>query len=91
MLWFKSRSTHKNRRDKRRKLGFKGILISDDISMKALSNNLLYNATKAIDSGCNLVLYCKGNIKESSLLLNNLSDIDNLTTKKTSEFYSFLR
>ncbi len=75
----------------RKKLGFKGILISDDISMGALSENILYNAKKAISSGCNLVLYCKGNIKESSLLLNNLSDIDNFTAKKTSEFYSFLR
>ena len=75
----------------RNKLGFKGILISDDISMGALSGNILYNAIRALFSGCNLVLYCKGNIKESSLLLNNLSDIDNLTIKKTSEFYSFLR
>jgi len=75
----------------RRKLGFKGILISDDISMKALSNNLLYNATKAIDSGCNLVLYCKGKINESSLLLSKIDDLDNFTRKKTSEFYRFLR
>ena len=52
----------------RKKLGFKGILISDDISMKALPGNFLHNAQKAIRSGCNLVLYCKGNIKESSIL-----------------------
>tara|TARA_B100000945_G_C20426562_1_gene620852 strand:+ start:3535 stop:4482 length:948 start_codon:yes stop_codon:yes gene_type:complete len=75
----------------RNRLGFKGILISDDISMKALSNNILHNANKAISSGCNLVLYCKGNIKESSILLNKINEIDNFTAKKTSEFYRFLR
>ena len=74
----------------RRKIGFKGILISDDISMKALSKNLVYNATKALSSGCNLVLYCRGNIEESSALLNKIKDIDNYTMKKTSEFYKFL-
>jgi len=75
----------------RNKLGFRGILISDDISMKALSGNLIYNAETAIQSGCNLVLYCKGNIKESSTLLSKINDIDNFTKKKTSEFYRFLR
>ena len=75
----------------RNKLGFRGILISDDISMKALSGDLIYNAKTAIKSGCNLVLYCKGNIKESSALLSKISDIDNFTKKKTSEFYRFLR
>ena len=75
----------------RNKLGFRGILISDDISMKALSGDLIYNAKTAIKSGCNLVLYCKGNIKESSALLSKINDIDNFTKKKTSEFYRFLR
>ena len=75
----------------RKKIGFKGILISDDISMKALSGDLIYNAKTAIKSGCNLVLYCKGNIKESSALLSKINDIDNFTKKKTSEFYRFLR
>ena len=75
----------------RKKLGFKGILISDDISMGALGNNLLYNTKKAISSGCNLVLYCKGKLRESSLLLSNLGNIDKFTIKKTSEFYNFLR
>ena len=31
--------------------------MSDDISMKAL-NDLITNAQKALEAGCNLVLYC---------------------------------
>ena len=75
----------------RKKLNFKGILISDDISMKALSKNLSTNADKALNAGCNLVLYCGGNIKESSKLLKNLRTIDEFTRKKTYQFYNFLR
>ena len=75
----------------RKKLNFKGILISDDISMKALSKNLFTNANKALNAGCNLVLYCGGNIKESSKLLKNLRRIDEFTQKKTYQFYNFLR
>ena len=75
----------------RKKLNFRGILISDDISMKALSKNLSVNADKALNAGCNLVLYCGGNIKESSKLLKNLRTIDEFTRKKTYQFYNFLR
>ena len=75
----------------RNRLGYKGILISDDISMGALGKNILHNCKKSLTSGCNLVLYCKGNIKESSLLLRNLGEMDKFTKKKTSEFYNFLR
>ena len=75
----------------RKKLNYKGLIISDDISMKSLSNNLLYNAEKALQSGCNLALYCGGNLRESSLILNKTKKIDNFTIKKTSEFYNFLR
>ena len=75
----------------RKKIGFKGILISDDISMKALKYDLLTNAKKSLSAGCNLVLYCSGNYKDNLKLLKELPFIDNFTAKKTSEFYKFLR
>jgi len=75
----------------RKKIGFKGILISDDISMKALKFDLVTNAKKSLSAGCNLVLYCAGNYKDSYKLLKEVPYIDNFTAKKTSEFYKFLR
>ena len=74
----------------RNKIGFKGILISDDVSMKALKFNIVKNAQQALKAGCNLVLYCSGNYGESKKLLNELPFIDKFTLKKTSEFYKFL-
>ncbi len=75
----------------RKKLGFKGILISDDISMKALKYDLIVNAKKSLEAGCNLVLYCGGRTNDNFKLLKALPFIDNFTAKKTSEFYKFLR
>ena len=75
----------------RKKIGFRGILISDDISMKALKYSLVENAKRSLSSGCNLALYCSGKYRESKRLLKELPLIDNFTMKKTSQFYKFLR
>ena len=75
----------------RNKIGFKGVLISDDISMKALKYDIITNAKKSLSAGCNLVLYCAGNIKDNLKLIKSVPYIDNFTSKKTSEIYKILR
>jgi len=74
----------------RKDIGFKGILISDDISMKALKYGLQENTTKALEAGCNLILHCNSNIKEMRKLIKIVPTIDKFTKKKTSHFYKFL-
>ncbi|MDC0937819.1 glycoside hydrolase family 3 N-terminal domain-containing protein [Pelagibacteraceae bacterium] len=74
----------------RKKIGFKGILISDDISMKALNYDLVTNAKKSLSAGCNLVLYCAGNINDNFKLIKSVPYIDKFTTKKTTEIYKIL-
>ena len=44
------------------------MIISDDISMKALKYSFEENAKKAFISGCNLVLHCNANMKEMNSL-----------------------
>ena len=75
----------------RKKIGFKGILMSDDISMKALKHDLITNAKKSLSAGCNLVLNCAGNIKDNYKLIKSIPYIDKFTAKKTSEIYKILR
>ena len=74
----------------RKHIGFEGILISDDISMKALKYGLRENAIKALEAGCNLILHCSGNFKEMTKLIKIIPTIDKFTQKKTSHFYNFL-
>ncbi len=75
----------------RKNMSFKGIIMSDDISMKALKFDLVTNAKKSLEAGCNLVLYCAGNIKDNFKLIKTLPYIDKFTSKKTSEIYKILR
>ena len=75
----------------RKKIGFKGLLISDDLSMKALKYDLISNAKKSLNAGCNLVLYCAGNINDNFKLIKSVPYIDKFTLKKTSEIYKILR
>ena len=74
----------------RKHIKFKGILISDDISMKSLKYNIEENSLRALRAGCNLVLHCNGKIKEMRRLLKVIPKIDKFTQKKTSDFYNFL-
>jgi beta-N-acetylhexosaminidase len=74
----------------RKKIKFKGIIISDDVSMKALKYDIVQNSLKSLIAGCNLALYCSGKYSESLKLLKKMPLIDNFTKKKTSEFYKFL-
>ena len=75
----------------RKKIGYKGIIMSDDISMKALRYDLITNAKKSLEAGCNLVLYCRGNINDNFKLIKSVPYIDKFTSKKTSEIYKILR
>ena len=65
--------------------------MSDDISMKALKYDLIMNAKNSLLAGCNLVLYCAGNIKDNFKLIKSVPYIDQFTIKKTSEIYKIIR
>ena len=75
----------------RHKIGFKNILISDDLSMKSLKGGLRENTIKAFNAGCNLALHCNGNFKEMQIVGENSPLINKFILKKTSQFYKILR
>jgi len=72
------------------KIGFKNILISDDLSMKSLKGNLKKNVIKTFNAGCNLVLHCNGNLKEMKIIAENSPLLNKFLIKKTSQFYKIL-
>ena len=74
----------------RKKIGFKNILISDDLSMKSLKEDMKTKTIKAFKAGCNIVLHCNGNQKEMTIVANNTPLISNFIIKKTSQFYKIL-
>ena len=48
----------------RRSIGFQGLLMSDDVSMGALSGSLGERTKAAIAAGCDMVLHCNGKMEE---------------------------
>jgi beta-N-acetylhexosaminidase len=45
-------------------LGFRGVLMSDDISMGALSGSIEERSRAAISAGCDVILHCNGELAE---------------------------
>jgi beta-N-acetylhexosaminidase len=45
-------------------IGFEGLLMSDDVSMGALSGTLSGRSQAALAAGCDLVLHCNGHLDE---------------------------
>lgn len=48
----------------RQELGFKGLMVSDDLSMKALGGSLADKVGSALAAGCDVVLHCNGDFTE---------------------------
>ena len=74
----------------RKKIGFKNVLISDDLSMKSLKYDLITNTIKSFEAGCNLALHCNGNFNEMEVVAENSPLVNNFIIKKTSLFYKNL-
>ena len=74
----------------RNKIGFKNILISDDLSMKSLKGTIKENTIKTFNAGCNLALHCNANLEEMKIVGKYSPKIDKFILKKTSQFYKIL-
>jgi beta-N-acetylhexosaminidase len=48
----------------RERIGFRGLLMSDDVSMKALSGDLGALSRQILAAGCDIVLHCNGTMEE---------------------------
>ncbi len=58
-------------------IGYAGVLIADDIGMRALKGSLAENAAATLSAGCDLTLHCSGDLVEMQAIVpavNPLSD-----------------
>lgn len=53
----------------RGKIGFAGVLVTDDLAMQALSGSPAELAIQALAAGCDLALYCPGDLAQTTDLL----------------------
>lgn len=61
----------------RKRIGFEGLLLSDDLDMKALGKigGLGARAQAALGAGCDIVLQCSGALKEMKETANGCSEL----------------
>ena len=58
-------------------IGFKGVLISDDLSMNALTGAIDYRLNKALEAGCDIALHCNGDLEEMELIAKACPSMSN--------------
>jgi beta-N-acetylhexosaminidase len=74
----------------RNKIGFKNVIISDDLSMKSLKDDMKEKTIKTFNAGCNIALHCNSNLNEMKIVADNSPLISSFIIKKTSQFYKIL-
>jgi len=59
----------------RESLGFDGLLMSDDLSMKALSGDFRQRAKDSLSAGCDVVLHCNGDMAEMDAVMSGVGKL----------------
>ncbi len=59
----------------RTKIGFDGLLMTDDLSMGALGGSIKSRARQSIEAGCDIILHCNGEIDE---MIDIASEVGNM-------------
>lgn len=63
-------------------IGFDGLLMSDDLSMKALAGSLSERTRRALGAGCDMVIHCNGVMAEMAEIANVTPRLDHQALKR---------
>jgi beta-N-acetylhexosaminidase len=74
----------------RGEIGFEGLLVSDDLSMKALDGPLSVRARSALFAGCDLVLHCNGDMDEMRDVASEVKTLEGLALKRSEQALAHL-
>ena len=74
----------------RGEIGFGGLLMSDDLSMKALDGPLALRAKAALFAGCDLALHCNGDMDEMKDVASEVKELDGLSLKRSEQALAHL-
>ena len=65
-------------------IGFSGALMSDDLSMGALSGPIGERVRRSLDAGCDLVLHCNGNLAEMEEVAASCPELAGAALQRTT-------
>jgi beta-N-acetylhexosaminidase len=65
-------------------IGFDGVLVSDDLSMRALRGDLAQRATAALAAGCDIALHCNGKAAEMAAVADAVPELTAAAQRRLS-------
>ena len=65
-------------------IGFQGLLMTDDISMGALSGSIAERSRAAIAAGCDIILHCNGRMAEMSEVAASAPGVAGATARRAA-------
>ena len=71
-------------------LGFDGLLLSDDLSMQALSGDFSQRTKSAFAAGCDVVLHCNGVMEEMIAIAQATPELSGAAARRASQALSWL-
>lgn len=69
----------------RHEIGFEGLLMTDDLSMKALSGGFSERADAALRAGCDLLLHCNGDMSEMKAIAEAVPEASDILQRTIEE------
>ncbi|ETW14329.1 beta-hexosaminidase NagZ [Roseivivax marinus] len=66
----------------REDIGFGGLLMTDDISMEALSGTVAERGRASLDAGCDVVLHCNGEMTEMLALMRRAGEMSDIAQRR---------
>ncbi len=72
----------------REDIGFDGLIMTDDISMKALQGLLPDLSKAALDAGCDVVLHCNGSFAERAEVLEAAGEMTEIAQRRAENALS---
>ena len=75
----------------RGEIGFDGLLMSDDLSMKALTGSIRARAKAALFAGCDVVLHCNGGFAEMCEVAEEAGPLEGASLKRAEAALAHLK
>jgi len=75
----------------RTSIGFDGVLLTDDLSMKALEGSFADRARSSLEAGCDVVLHCNGEMEEMKSVAEGVIPLDDDALERVKAMWGRLQ